>query len=127
MNETETPSKPHDKLIRAIMGVSVFVIGLYSCIAVGLVNIFSEDLQIMGVSMVLVIVGMIFCHAGAALVQHFCSDKRVLGQGLFCICFAASVAMIIIGLSNVFSHSASGVYLILVGFLSSIIASLAMK
>ncbi len=127
MNGSSPSPTRQDIVVRTLMWMSIFVIGLYSSIIIGLANIFSDDIEIRALSMFLIFVGLMFCHTGAALGIYFRQSKRSVTKGMFCICFVASFVMVILGLSNVFSQSPAAIYLILVGFVSAVIAALSMN
>jgi len=84
--------------------MSIFIIGLYSSLIIGLRNIFSQDTDVMTVSMFVVLIGLMFCHTGAALGSHFRQTRRSVTQGMFCLCFVVSLALIVLGLNNVYTQ-----------------------
>ncbi len=126
MNEPEEPLTRQDIVVRTIMRIAVFAVGL-AAIVMGFTRIFSEIPEDMALSMFLIIVGLAFVHAGAALGYHFRHGRRSVTRIMFCVCFILSVVMVIFGLASVFAMATPAIFLILVGFVSAIIAAVAMN
>lgn len=127
MNESEHRYTVSDQVIRMVMGLTILAIGLYSALCLGLANVFSEDNGTKAVAQFLVFIGLLFGQVGAGFVQFVSRNRRWVGQALFCLCFLISAAIIVVGLKSVFSTPPVGIYLMLIGFASAIIAAFAMK
>lgn len=127
MNETDTPPLRQDSLMQGLMGASIFLLGLCGALPLGVINIFTLDDGDRAVSMVLVFMGLVFCHAGAAVVQQFCPQQKVRGQTLFFVTFVASLGIVLTGLLCAFSEPGTGLYMVVIGFFSCLVAALATK
>ena len=134
--KTETGMRPYpiegdctwqDRFIRTLMATTVFLIGLVASTVMGLPRTFAEQEETRWVALGLVFVGLLFCHAGAAVVQHFCQAVRLIGKVAFCLCFLVSATIIVVAMTRVFAHPGPGFFLMMVGFLSAAFASVGMK
>ena len=120
------PPSAGDRVVRVLMGFTLFAIGVVAT-GMGLRGVLTlrEDAHLVAVS--LVFVGTVFCQAAAALIQHFGNPCRWLGKVAYCACFLVSACLTVVGLYFAFDLPGSGLYLVMIGFGSAVIAALAMK
>lgn len=113
--------------MQALFGIILAVIGLIAITVLGLPQAFSADGNTAAVALFLVMGGEVAALSGAWLTKYYYLSNARLGQVLFGVGFVLSVAVVIVGLSHIFSEMGAGIFLVIVGFIGAFTSALALK
>ena len=107
--------------MRLFFGLTLMALGLTMMFLLGLTRVFTPNIESL-TAMFLVFAGGITLLSGASLARSNASNVEHFGQWLFAACFIASIALMIVGLVNIFNveRTVISIYLIIIGFVQAI-------